>query len=240
MTIDSDPIFFAAGPSRYLESVCGRLVGRLATLGLTVLAVCLLAGCAGKQLMPTPNVYVDAPNDPFANVVPQFRTNRVDVLYITDRQPKPKADGTMAYGAGRSPSLAFGSCEVAFGQDVSWDTLVGQSRQRERSFRLPVRIRSLTEQGRFPATPLPVIRSNGHYQFDPVAQATQERVAKQLQQTIRERLALTARKDAYVYIHGYNNSFEDAAFVIAELWHFLGREGVPILYTWPAGGGEGT
>ena len=25
--------------------------------------------------------------------------------------------------------------------------------------------------------------------------------------------------------------------VIAELWHFLGRQGVPILYTWPAGFG---
>ena len=25
--------------------------------------------------------------------------------------------------------------------------------------------------------------------------------------------------------------------VIAELWHFLGRQGVPILYTWPAGSG---
>ena len=27
--------------------------------------------------------------------------------------------------------------------------------------------------------------------------------------------------------------------VIAELWHFLGRQGVPILYTWPAGSGGG-
>ena len=31
------------------------------------------------------------------------------------------------------------------------------------------------------------------------------------------------------------DSFEDAIFRIAELWHFLGREGVPIAYTWPAG-----
>ena len=27
--------------------------------------------------------------------------------------------------------------------------------------------------------------------------------------------------------------------MIAELWHFLGRQGVPILYTWPAGAGGG-
>ena len=49
------------------------------------------------------------------------------------------------------------------------------------------------------------------------------------------RLALTPRKDAYIYVHGYHNTFEDASFALAELWHFFGREGLPIVYTWPAG-----
>ena len=49
------------------------------------------------------------------------------------------------------------------------------------------------------------------------------------------RLSATARKEAFVFVHGFNNDFEDAAFVMAELWHFLGREGVPIIYSWPAG-----
>lgn len=44
-------------------------------------------------------------------------------------------------------------------------------------------------------------------------------------------------KDVYIYIHGYNNAFEDAVSVIAELWHFAGRRGVPIAYSWPAGRG---
>src|SRR4030095_15030046 len=31
------------------------------------------------------------------------------------------------------------------------------------------------------------------------------------------------------------NDFADAVCVSTELWHFLGRQGVPICYTWPAG-----
>jgi esterase/lipase superfamily enzyme len=48
-------------------------------------------------------------------------------------------------------------------------------------------------------------------------------------------LSLTPRKEIFLYIHGYHNTFEDAAFALAELWHFVGRIGVPIIYTWPAG-----
>ena len=60
-----------------------------------------------------------------------------------------------------------------------------------------------------------------------------------MRQAIRQRLGLTSRKAVYVYIHGFNNTFEDGVFVIAQLWHFLGRQGVPMLYTWPAGAGGG-
>ena len=73
----------------------------------------------------------------------------------------------------------------------------------------------------------------------PAVQEAYEHAAAQVRQDIRQRLALTPRKAAYVYIHGYNNTFEDGVLVIAELWHFLGRQGVPILYTWPAGAGSG-
>jgi esterase/lipase superfamily enzyme len=189
--------------------------------------------------MPTPNLYVQTSSNPFADIAPSLRTNTVDVLYATDRQPMRQEDGTLVYSHQRSPSLAFGSCVVEIGANVSWERLVEESRQRQRSEKLPLHVRAITEQGRFPATPLPLVLSNGQVQTDPAAQAAQDEVAAQLRHTLRERLASTPRKDAYVYIHGFNNSFTDAAFVMAELWHFLGREGVPIVYTWPAGAGGG-
>ena len=216
-----------------------RLAGSAGALGLLLLAVGLLAGCPGPHLMPTPNVYVQTQANPFADVAPPLRTNTVDVLYATDRQPVPRDDGTLAYGYGRSFSLAVGSCVVEMGQDVAWDTLVQQSQQAERTQELPLRIRAMTEQVRFPATPLPFVLHNGQPTVAPAVQAAYEHAAEQVRQDIRQRLTLTSRKAAYVYIHGYNNTFEDGVLVIAELWHFLGRQGVPILYTWPAGAGSG-
>ena len=214
-----------------------RLAGSAGLLGWMLLAVGLLAGCPGPHLMPTPNVYVQTQAQPFADVAPPLRTNTVDVLYATDRQPVPRDDGVLAYGYGRSFSMAVGSCVVEMGQDVAWDTLVQQSQQAERTQELPLRIRAMTEQARFPATPMPFVWHNGLPTVAPAVQAVYEQAAAQVRQDLRQRLTLTARKVAYVYIHGYNNTFEDGVLVIAELWHFLGRQGVPILYTWPAGSG---
>ena len=105
--------------------------------------------------MPTPNVYVQAQSTPFADVALPLRTNTVDVLYATDRQPITQDDGTLAYGYGRSFSLAVGSCVVEMGQNVSWDTLVAQSQQAKRSQELPLRIRAsrrIREFGRLRST----------------------------------------------------------------------------------------
>ena len=126
-----------------------RLAGSMYSLGL-LLVVGLLVGCPGPHLMPTPNMYVQAQAYPFADVAPSLRTNTVDVLYATDRQPVPQDDGTLVYGYGRSFSLAVGSCVVEMGQNVAWDTLVAQSQQAERTQLLPLHIRAMTEQARFP------------------------------------------------------------------------------------------
>src|SRR5438094_218234 len=54
---------------------------------------------------------------------------------------------------------------------------------------------------------------------------------------LRERLAQTPQKDVYIFVHGVNNAFDDAVFRAAEVWHFMGRVGVPVAYSWPAGRG---
>lgn len=106
----------------------------------------------------------------------------VDVLYATDRRVEPQEDGTLASGYERSASLAFGSCLVEIGENLAWETLVEQSLRRERSQPLPLHIRTITEQGRFPATPLPIVRGNGHFQTAPAAQAAQEQMTETLRQ----------------------------------------------------------
>lgn len=66
-------------------------------LGLVV----LLAGCAGPRLMmPTPNVYLDAEHDVFAELDPSISTTQVKLFYITDREPEQNEDGILRYGTG--------------------------------------------------------------------------------------------------------------------------------------------
>jgi esterase/lipase superfamily enzyme len=51
---------------------------------------------------------------------------------------------------------------------------------------------------------------------------------------LKSRVAASSRKEAFVYIHGFNNSFADAATVTAELAVDLKFDGAPILYSWPS------
>lgn len=54
---------------------------------------------------------------------------------------------------------------------------------------------------------------------------------------VRERVASSPRSDLFVFIHGYNVSFEMAARRTAQMAHDLKFEGAPIFYSWPSQGG---
>lgn len=204
----------------------------------TALALFLLVGCS-RNLMPTPNLYVGAEADPFAGVPEPFQQPWVDILYATDRVPETKDDGSLAYTAGRSRSLAFGTARVHIGRDLTWAQLVELSRQHERPYNTELKLGEINEVGRFPETPLPLKLIDGRAEPDPDLVAAQQQTEAQLQQMVDDRLAQTPRKEVFLFVHGFNNRFEHAAFRIAELWHFLGREGVPVAYSWPAGSGGG-
>jgi esterase/lipase superfamily enzyme len=206
--------------------------GRVALL----LSAALVAGCAGPQLMPTPNMYRDRSQNPFAGVPAVFRTNRVDLLYVTDRRREPDARGRPAYTYGRSPTLAYGSCVVELGRGLDWDRLVALSRATRRTNAVPVRVAWVRELGRLPDEP-PVRATAAGLEYDPAAEAARQRAVAQFQTEVQRRLELTPRKEVFLYVHGFNNDFNWAATVAAQLWHFLPRQGVPVLYTWPAGRG---
>lgn len=210
-------------------------MNRTVTRVLAALLVVAAAGCS-RQLMPTPNLYVHATEDPFADVPPSRRTTSVELFYVTDRNAMTTRDGRIEYGYGRSRSAAFGSAIVEIGRSgLSWEQLVEESRTNHRSRELPLKLGTITEIGRLEPTPTPVVRVDGQVVEDPDAVKSREALAKVFWAELDRRLAETDRKEVFVLVHGYNNTFEQASFALAELWHFLGREGVPILYTWPAG-----
>lgn len=224
-------------PSEYAVSApIGARLSRLVPSLMLAVAIVLLGGCQGRVLMPTPNLYVGSATDPFANVPPALQSADVDLLYLTDRVPEEK-HGRLEYSFGRSRSAAFGSCIVAIGRDIEWAELAEQSRLRKRDRSLPLRVEVITELGRLPETPLPLVERDGVVMQDPQVLELREKIAEKFRNELQRRLDLAPSNDVLLFVHGYNNSFEDAAMTLAELWHFLGRESVPVLYTWPAGHG---
>lgn len=51
---------------------------------------------------------------------------------------------------------------------------------------------------------------------------------------LRNRVSSSPKKDAFVFVHGFNVSFEDAARRTAQMAHDLKFEGAPIFYSWPS------
>jgi esterase/lipase superfamily enzyme len=53
---------------------------------------------------------------------------------------------------------------------------------------------------------------------------------------VSDRVAESSRHEAFVFVHGFNVTFEDAARRTAQISYDLGFEGAAILYSWPSQG----
>ena len=205
---------------------------------LTTLAV---AGCATTYpMMPTPVLYTGAQAKPLFTETPtDWRTPPLDLLYITDRAPATGPDDAGPYTADRSRSLAFGSTTVEFGKGTSWDTLVEESLAENRKAEVDLTLGPTKELGRFPRFVYELEVTPKGLRRTPAVIQAHESAEKALQAEVARRLAVSPRKEVVLFVHGYANTFEDAAFTMGELCHFLGREFVCAIFTWPAGGKKG-
>ncbi|HKQ49241.1 MAG TPA: alpha/beta fold hydrolase [Phycisphaerae bacterium] len=201
-----------------------------------IAGLALIIGACAPQLMLTPNICVDAEKNPWEDVPTTLRTPEVNVIFATDRKAENGDDQPVRYGSKRSEALTFGVCPVAIGDD--WSTLVDESTRPTRRRAIPLEVGAAKVRGAFPATPWKVDDAQAdktaalaelQQQFDGAQESFRELVAQRLDES--------PHKDVYVFVHGFNYSFEDAARVMAGLWHFLGRRGVPVIYSWPAGSG---
>lgn len=54
--------------------------------------------------------------------------------------------------------------------------------------------------------------------------------------SVAERVRRSPRKSAFLFVHGFNVSFEDAARRTAQISYDLGFDGAPVFYSWPSQG----
>jgi len=203
--------------------------------GVVALAL-ILTGCAGARvMMPTPNVHLDPNHDFYGDLHGELKSTEVPLFYVTDRAPEVTEGDELKYGYERSASLAFGSAVVDLGVDDTWEDLLQASRVQRRLKPVELELREVTEIVRGPDLPLPFEEVDGRIVEEPSLAAQGAETKEAFRRVLVRQLELTPRKEVFIYVHGYHNTFADAAFGMAELWHFLGRIGVPIIYTWPAG-----
>ena len=218
-------------------SMTGTRIGTAIALA----ALVSVAGCATTYpMMPTPVLYTGAQARPLFTESPAAaRTPPLDLLYFTDRAPAQRADAPEPYTSERSRSESFGSTTILFGEAMTWDRLVKQSLEIERTPSLDLKLGPTREIGRYPTIPYQYAETPDGLTRAPALVDADQTATRALQAEVARRLALSPRKEVVLFVHGVANTFKDAALTMGELCHFLGREFVCAIFTWPAGGTRG-
>ena len=195
-----------------------------------LMGLVLLSACAPMEglVTPTPGIFAASQDRaPVSSAQPINTSNDFNLLYVTDRAPitDPQTNA-LSYGSERSHTMSFGSIDIRIEPDSNG--AVGE-----------MKLGRIMEIGRFPEVPYPAVVSSAGYRRAPGVVAAHEEAVASLQGEIRHRLATTERKEVVVFIHGYNNSFADAAYAMGSICRLLRRDFVCVLLTWPAGGSRG-
>src|SRR5208337_2784074 len=195
--------------------------------GLTGVAIAVsVSACSPEDaLAPTPSIYAGPQATALIDNPRSTGGDDLGLIYVTDRAPMTDpATGALSYGAGRSRFMSFGTVDV----DVippSSPTDAGK-----------LKLGAVSEIGRFPEGPYTTEPTPKGVRRAPDVVAAHESAVASLQGEVRRRLANSQRKEVVFFIHGYANTFDDAARTMGNLCHYLGHDFVCVVLTWPAGG----
>lgn len=216
----------------------GRGVERIVAGVVIAAAAALLPGGCGHRMIDTPYVaYGEAGRAAFARVPEPLRTPEIPVVYVTDREATTSNGRGPVYTHRRSQTMSYGIAHVSPGKGATWEQLVEDSVGPTRSRTYASRVVRVEELGTFSPTVKFLEPVDGRLAPRAEAKARFAAECARLDDVLARFLDHSDRKEAVVFIHGYNNTFDDAVIRLAEAWHFSGRQGVPIVYTWPAGSG---
>ena len=197
-------------------------------------AAMLLSGCA-ETLMPTPVGFDKSGGDPFLNTPPSMQSTSLSVLVAADRKPAihdatrgdpPSKSGVDFFTNDRDTSMQFGRATVEFAtHEPGWDYLVKESRTEARR---SDPVLKMTRYEPFGSVWV------GMPPLDETPPEAEEAAITAFAQAVNAGLSVSRSKDIYIFIHGFNTSFVENMTLGAEMFHYLGRDGVFINYGWPS------
>ncbi len=213
-----------------MQFIAHRLFGFL-LVGLVV------AGCStAKRLPVTPNLLADGSGTAVLSKLPPARqTPDMEILYVTDRNECGKPDAP-AYGYSRAMSVYYGVANVHITPETDWATLARDAGQPQDTENRWLEVRGLRRLGQFRPDQTRVEYVDGELRRTPECEAARAAEFQRAQDFLAGYLRPLApeQRDVYLYVHGFNNDLEEAVARLAGVWHFLGRKGVAIAYSWPA------
>lgn len=189
---------------------------------LCVLVISALSGCQ-TTLMPTPIVFDDNV-DPFAHTPNDIRTTTSEVFIVTDRKPSGKQEPASFYSKKRDEALWIALAEVDLGKSMSWEELREQSLTSHRSMKPNIGLVSLDQYGAL-WKEIPT---------HPTNEFTDEQVTRAFLDAVQAKLDRSLRKEIFIFVHGFNTAVDDNTELAAELFHYLGDDGVFMSYEWPS------
>jgi esterase/lipase superfamily enzyme len=133
------------------------------------------------------------------------------VLFATSRELASQP-GQPAFGAKRAAQITYGSCDVSIPREHRMGVLESPSIWR------------------FEFRPDP----NEHI----VLLGTKIEDRDRFFADLVARAAKDGKRSTFLFVHGYNVSFEDAARRTAQIAYDLGFKGAPVFYSWPSEGKE--
>jgi esterase/lipase superfamily enzyme len=138
----------------------------------------------------------------------------VKVFYGTDRSPTGEVKPALFYGNVRG-DLRYGYLNVTIPKIHKEAELETQPRWAEYTFA----VNEASNRRRYVL-------------LDEVTPLAKGDFVRALQQQIKD----SPSRDVFIFVHGYNNTFEDAARRAAQMAYDLDFDGTPIVYSWPSRG----
>ena len=210
---------------------------------LALAGLMMLSACAGgisafsTTLAPAPNLYTFETGAQYPSdlVAPGLRSTRGEILYVTNRNVAGQSEDGYSYGADRSQSMAFGVAGVDYGAVATWDELVTRTQTADLQTTTTLQRTGTREVARFPSIPLPFEPDGGRLQTTQEANAAYDARSTAMRSEVSARMRANGQSRVLVYIHGVDNEFDDAINTLATIWHYAGRQSLPVAYSWPAG-----
>ncbi len=185
------------------------------------------------SLLPAPDVYAKKLVNPFPKENVMDSSPYKGILYVTDRLPSSRDFDEIYYRNKRGGFLRLGIADIEIERqngfvrtESIWKELVEISTTKERDQSYALQVKELKELGIFD-------RSGNVFREIPIKGGTLHEPTQKFTKLINQKLAMSRKKDVYIYVHGYNTVFEYSLLTGLELWHYLGYDGVFIAYAWP-------